>query len=56
MVSETPGSKEYTTVPLRKPDSPDSEEETVILLDKSEELFDESEEHTIITVDLCVGQ
>ena len=61
MVSDTSDSKEYTIVPLRKPDSPDSEEEAVTPLDKSqepldgsEELFVESEEHTITTVDLCV--
>ena len=63
MVSDTSDSKEYTIVPLRKPDSLDSEEEAVAPLDKlqeplegSEELFIESEEHTITTVDLCVGQ
>ena len=61
MVSDISDSKEYTVVPLRKPDSPDSEEEAVTPLDKSqepldgsEELFVESEEHTITTVDLCV--
>ena len=61
MVLETSDSKEYTIVPLRKPDSPDSEEEAVTPLDKSqkpldesEELFVELEEHTVITVDLCV--
>ena len=61
MVSDTSDSKEYTLVPLRKPDSPDSEEEAVIPLDKSQEplgksdeLFVESEEHTVTTVDLCV--
>ena len=54
MVSDTSKSKEYTIVPLRKPDSPDSEEEAVTPLDMSqepldgsEELFVESEEHTI---------
>ena len=61
MVSDTSDSKEYTIVPLRKPDSPDSEEEAVTPLDKSQEPLDrseepfvESEEHTITTVDLCV--
>ena len=61
MVSDTSDSKEYTIVPLRKPDSPDSEEEAVTPLDKSQESLDgseepfvESEEHTITTVDLCV--
>ena len=61
MVWDTSDSKEYTIVPLRKPDSLDSEEETVTLLDKSQEPLDgseepfvESEEHTITTVDLCV--
>ena len=61
MVSDTSDSKEYTIVPLRKLDSPDSEEEAVTPLDKSQEpldgsedLFVESEEHTITTVDLCV--
>ena len=61
MVSDTSDSKEYTIVPLRKPDSPYSEEEAVTPLDKSqeplngsEEPFVESEEHTITTVDLCV--
>ena len=63
MVSDTSDSKEYTIVPLRKPDSTDSEEEAVTPLDKSqepldwsEETFIESEEHTITTVDLCVWQ
>ena len=63
MVSDTSDSKEYTIVPLRKPDSPESEEEAVTPLDKSqesldgsEELFIVSDEHTITTVDLCVGQ
>ena len=63
MVWDTSDSKEYTIVPLRKPVSPDSEEEAVNPLDKSqepldgsEELFVESEEHTITSVDLCVGQ
>ena len=62
MVSDTSDSKEYTIVPLRKPASPDSEEETVTPLDKSQEPLDGSEEpfivseeHTITTVDLCVG-
>ena len=61
MVSDTSYSKEYIIVPLRKSDSPDSEEEVVTPLDKSqepldgsEELFIESEEHTITTVDQCV--
>ena len=61
MVMDTSDSKEYTIVPLRKPDSPDSEEEAVTPLDKSQEPLDgseepfvESEEHTITTVDLCV--
>ena len=61
MVSDTSDSKEFTIVPL--PDSPDSEEEAVTPLDKSQEILDgseepfiESEEHTITTVDLCVGQ
>ena len=35
MVSDTSDSKEYTIVPLWKPDSPDSEEEAVTPLDKS---------------------
>ena len=63
MLSDTSDSKEYTIVPLRKPHSPDFEEEAVTPLDKSqeplsgsEEPFLESEEHTITTVDLCVGQ
>ena len=63
MVSDSSDSKEYTIVPLRKLDSPYSEEEPVTPLDKSQELLDgseepfiESEEHTIATVDLCVGQ
>ena len=61
MVSDTSDSKEYTIVPLRKPDSTDSEEEAVTPKDKShepldgsEELFVESKEHTVTTVDLCV--
>ena len=63
MVSDTSDSKEHTIVPLRKPDSTDSEEEAVTPLDKSQEPLDrseepfvESEEHIITTVDLCVGQ
>ena len=58
MVWDTCDSKEYTIVPLRKPDSPDSEEEAVIPLDKSQEPLDgseepfvESEKHTITTVE-----
>ena len=61
MVLDTSDSKEYTLVPLRKPDSPDSEKEAITPLEKSqeplgksEELFVESEEHTVTTVDLCV--
>ena len=54
MVSDTSGLKEYTKVPLRKPDSPDSEEKAATPLDKSQELLGGSEEHTVTTVDLCV--
>ena len=61
MVSDTSDSKEYTLVLLRKLDSPDSEEEAVTPLDtsqeplgRSEEMFVESEEHTVTTVDLFV--
>ena len=63
MVSDTSDSKEYTIVSIRKPDNPDSEEEAVTPLDKSQEPMDgseepfiESEDYTITTVDLCVGQ
>ena len=63
MVSDTSDSKRIYHIPLRKPDSPDSEEEAVTPFDKSQEPLDgseepfvESEEHTITTVDLCVGQ
>ena len=62
MVSDNSFKRIYYS-PLRKPDSPDSEEEAVTPLDLSQESLDwseepfvESEEHTITTVALCVGQ